>query len=270
MKELTPDQVDAERRLWPRRSLWVLWAHGEKTPHGSRFPDRTYDPMRNLSSLWKTAACGNESHWTIGGGLISLVSSIKDPMLAWEKHVRSPPTEEEIEPETADKLTATPILIPQHDWWGGGIASAVRLSWNRRKRWRQGVSLFSFYFSFSYSGFIGNKSISPSWVCSAHDDICWVVFPCSYLVLWTFLYTFPCPAEEAVMFTWHPAEVNPPQSCNIWNKITNIYLACVRSISRLKWTAVFPLGFTQTPEGIKKDTAEIIISLGICRMLISR
>lgn len=63
--------------------------------------------------------------------------------------------------------------------------------------------------------------------------------------------------RAALVFTCHPAEVNPPQSCNICNKITNIELARVRSRGGLKWTAVFHLGFTQTLEDIKKDTAAL-------------
>lgn len=70
--------------------------------------------------------------------------------------------------------------------------------------------------------------------------------------------------RAALVFTCHRAEVNPPQSCNICNKITNIELARVRSRGGLKWRAVFHLGFTQTLEDIKKDTAALAHAVCLC------
>ena len=185
------------RRLWPVGSLcWGRVLAGpvaprREEPRLEQFAGRTCDPAMgptleqsvpeglhpvegtpHWSSLWRTAACGKDSGWRSSW---RTVFHGRDPVLEQGKSVRSPSPEEEGTAETTcDELTAAPMPHPPAPLGKEAENLQVKLSLGRRERWGEGVKI-RFYFSLAYSDLSGNKLISPSRVCFAHDGNCWVI-----------------------------------------------------------------------------------------------
>jgi len=147
-----------------------LWAHGERSPHRSRFADRACGPVGDPCwtslflkdcTLWKgrAAAHGKDSS---SRSLWRSVSHERDLMLEQGQSVRSLPPKEEGAAETrCDEPTITPI--PCSPALLGGRRQRNRSEVEPRMKGGVRGKCFKiwFYFSLSYSDLIGDKLNLP-------------------------------------------------------------------------------------------------------------
>ena len=143
---------------------------GERSPHWSRFAGRTYEPTlqhsvsEGLHPVGRThAGAVREELQPVGRTHIGEVCGGLFPVGGTPCWSRGREwgvlllRRKELQRQ-CDELTATLIPRPRVLLWEEEVENLwVKLNPGRRERWREGVIRFSFYFSLSYSDWIGNK-----------------------------------------------------------------------------------------------------------------
>lgn len=130
------------------------------------------------------------------------------------------------------------------------IGSEVELG--RREEWKEGLfKIWVRVFFCHYPTLIWlvvNKIISPSWVCSAHDSVLSIWFPCPYLDPRVFYHIFLTAVQllrgnnSGLVGTLHSTSVSPPHYCSdeavhIREKKTHLMAKKIPTDGQILWNA---------------------------------